>query len=183
MIIVLYVFVALVLIVAVWYEWRNHKATIQERENSRQMITDVKEELEELEVIKKKAIVVVERIAEVAVIAAEQKVDVATQAQLEAVQMKLVAKEYEQEQILRGQGDGAYKRLIMEADGYQLQKIEAWERATVAGYRELAKQKWSPEIMMGGSGEGGSGASNLENVMALVAVQNAKKLNLDMKMK
>ncbi len=57
-------------------------------------------------VLKEQAIVDAQRAKEVAVIAAEQRVEVARQQQLEAEQKKLAALEYKQEQILRGEGDG-----------------------------------------------------------------------------
>ena len=51
-------------------------------------------------------------------------VEVASQSRLEAEQKKLAAAEYKQEQTLRGEGDAAYKRLVMKADGALQQKLE-----------------------------------------------------------
>jgi len=139
----------------------------------------------EQEVEKEKQVVIAEREKEVAEIQAMKKVEVARQGKLEAEQLKLAAVEYEQEQILRGQGDGAYKKAVMESDGYAIQKIEAWKDVQIVAYTELAKQKWSPEIVMSGSGESGAGggASNLERLMEIVAVKAAKDLNMDMSIK
>jgi len=140
----------------------------------------------EQEVEKEKAVVIAEREKEVAEIQAKKKVEVARQQKLEAEQLKLAAVEYEQEQILRGQGDGAYKKAVMESDGYAIQKIDAWKEVQIVAYSELAKQKWSPEIVMGGGNSEGNaigGASNLERLMEIVAVKAAKDLNLDMSIK
>ena len=77
----------------------------------------------EKEVVKEKAIVDAKMEKEVAVIKAQKLVEVARQQRLEAEQKKLAAKEYKQEQILRGEGDGAYKRIVMQADGALAQKL------------------------------------------------------------
>ena len=56
----------------------------------------------EKEVEKERAIVDAQKMKQVAVISAAQKVDVAEQTKLEAEQKKLAANEYKQEQVLRG---------------------------------------------------------------------------------
>jgi len=113
------------------------------------------------------------------VIAAEQRVEVARQQQLEAEQKKLAAVEYKQEQILRGEGDGEYKRLVMEADGALQQKLETYQR--VMGYfaNAVEKQKWVPEIQMGGGGEGGGGDAAMA-LIEMLSVKAAKDLSLDL---
>jgi len=151
----------------------------------------------EQEVEKEKAVVVAERERKVAVIAANRKVEVAEQAKLEALvvaerkvavaeqakleaeQKKLMAKEYKQEQILRGEGDGAYKRLVMQADGALEQKLDAYIQVQNAYAKEFGKQKWVPEIQMGSSGsEGGNEAANLINLLSAKALTD---LGLDLK--
>ncbi len=149
--------------------------------------------LEEVE--KEKAIVIADREKEVAVIAAKRKVNVAEQAKLEALvvaerkvavaeqkkleaeQNKLTAVEYKQEQILRGEGDGAYKRLVMEADGALEQKINAYVTVHNTYAREFGQQKWVPEIVMGSNGSGGSEAANLINILT---AKTLKDLGLNM---
>jgi len=152
----------------------------------------------EQEVEKEKAVVMADREKEVAVIAAKRKVEVAEQAKLEALvvaerrvavaeqakleaeQKKLMAKEYKQEQVLRGEGDGAYKRLVMQADGALEQKLEAYKYVMGKFANEFGKQKWVPEVQMGGTGaEGGNEAANLIN---LLTANTLKQLGLDMKM-
>ena len=132
----------------------------------------------EKEVLKEQAIVDAQRAKQVAVIAAEQRVEVARQQKLEAEQMKLSAVEYKQEQILRGEGDGAYKKLVMQADGALAQKLQTYERVMGRFAEAIEKQKWVPEIQMGDGGQAGSNAMSLIEMMSVKA---AKDLALDMK--
>jgi len=137
----------------------------------------------EKEVEKEKAIVSAEQNKEVAVIKAQQLVEVATQQKLEAEQKKLSAAEYKQEQILRGEGDGEYKRLVMQADGALAQKLVTYENVMNRFAAAIEKQKWVPEIQMGTSSAGGSATEGGSNAMALIdmlSVKTAKDLALDM---
>jgi hypothetical protein len=134
----------------------------------------------EKEVVKERAIVDALREKQVAVISAERSVEVARQAKLEAEQKKLAAAEYKQEQILRGEGDGAYKRIVMEADGALAQKLATYEKVMNRFAEAIEKQKWVPEIQLGGSGSDGSAAMTLIEMMGVKA---AKDLALDMKVK
>lgn len=132
------------------------------------------------EVLKEQAIVDAQREKEVAVISAEKNVEVARQQKLEAEQKKLAAAEYKQEQILRGEGDGAYKRIVMQADGALEQKLETYEKVMGRFASAIEKQKWVPEIQMGGTGTGGDNAMTLIEMMGVKA---AKDLSLDMGIK
>ena len=133
----------------------------------------------EKEVEKQKAVVDAERQKEVAVIAAAQKVEVAKQGRQEAEQRKLAAVEYKQEQILRGEGDAAYKRKVMEADGALAQKLEAFIQINDRYAAAIEKQKWVPEVMMGASGS--SNAAN--DLVNLFMTKTARDLSLDMSLK
>lgn len=98
-------------------------------------------------------------------------------------QLDMTAAEfYKKKQILEGEGDAAKKRLVMEADGALAQKLEVYERTMGRGFQELGKQKWTPEIVMGGSGPGASGANNVMNMIDLLTTKTAKDLSLDMHM-
>lgn len=132
----------------------------------------------EKEVEKQRAVVDAEKVKEVAVIQAKQMVDVAAQQKLEAEQKKLAAAEYKQEQTLRGEGDAAYKRLVIEADGALAQKLATYETVMSRYAQEFGKQKWVPEILMGGSSseKGGNEAANLIN---LLTASTLKDLGLD----
>lgn len=134
----------------------------------------------EKEVEKEQAIVHAQREKEVAIISAQKSVEVARQQKLEAEQKKLAAAEYKQEQILRGEGDGAYKRIVMQADGALAQKLETYERVMSRFAQAVEKQKWVPEIQMGSSENGGSNAMTLIEMMGVKA---AKDLSLDMAIK
>lgn len=134
------------------------------------------------EVVKEQAVVDAQREKEVAVIAAEKNVEVARQQKLEAEQKKLSAVEYKQEQILRGEGDGAYKRLVIEADGALAQKLETYERVMGRFASAIEKQKWVPEVQMG-AGAGGDGGSNAMTLIEMMSVKAAKDLALDMSVK
>jgi len=134
------------------------------------------------EVIKEQAIVDAQREKAVAVISAEKQVEVARQQKLEAEQKKLSAVEYKQEQILRGEGDGAYKRLVIEADGALAQKLATYERVMNRFAQAVEKQKWVPEIQMGGDATS-SGGANAMTLIEMMGIKAAKDLALDMNIK
>lgn len=135
----------------------------------------------EKEVEKERAVVMAEQNKEVAVIKAKQLVDVAEQQKLEAEQKKLAAAEYKQEQILRGEGDGEYKRLVMEADGALAQKLITYEAVMNRFAQAIEKQKWVPEIQMGStSGSAVEGGSSAMALIDMLSVKTAKDLALDM---
>lgn len=136
----------------------------------------------EKEVEKEKAIVDANREKEVATIKAQKLVELARQKKHEAEQKKLAAKEYKQEQVLRGEGDGAYKRLVMEADGALQQKLDAYVKINQMYADAVAKQKWVPEIQMGGIS--GTGQSNTAtDLINLLMTKTARDLSLDMQVK
>jgi hypothetical protein len=140
----------------------------------------------EKEVEKERAVVDAERVKEVAVIEAEKKVDVAEQYKLEQEQLKFAAAEYKQAQTLKGDGDAYYKRAVIEADGALVQKLETYQAVMGRFATEFGKQKWVPEVQMGGysadgtTPETGSAATDLINMLN---VRVAKDLALDMSVK
>ncbi len=134
------------------------------------------------EVLKVQAVVDAQREQEVAVLAAKREVQVAEQQKLQAAQKRLAAIEYKQEQILRGEGDGAYKRIVMEADGALAPKLEAYEKVMGKFAEEFGKQKWVPEVQMGGAGAGASGAGSVSTMIETLTIPVLKQLSLDMKM-
>jgi len=108
-----------------------------------------------------------------AVTEAQQKLEVAT----------LEAKTAEQEKranILRGEGEASYKRLVMQANGALEQKIEAIVEINKA-YAEAIKGyagNWVPTVVMGeGNSRSASGANELVN---LLTAKTAKDLALDL---
>jgi SPFH domain / Band 7 family len=133
----------------------------------------------EKEVEKERAVVDAQRNKEVAVIAAVQNVDVAEQKKKEQEQNKLAMAEYKQAEILRGEGDAAYKRAVIVADGALAQKLATYETVMAKFATEFGKQKWVPNIMMGQ--QAGSGTSNeAANFINLLTTKAAKDLELDL---
>ncbi|OGI24997.1 MAG: hypothetical protein A3J76_04175 [Candidatus Moranbacteria bacterium RBG_13_45_13] len=80
--------------------------------------------------------------------------------------------------ILEGEGEATKRQLIMEADGALQIKVDAWERTVSRGFQELGKQKWVPEVQMGGGAA--SGGEQLSALMNLLSMQAMQSLGLDM---
>lgn len=128
---------------------------------------------------KAQAIVEAEKIQAVAVIAAEQKVEVAKQVALEAEQKAKAAEFYKIEQIKIGEGDAERKRLVMEADGALEQKLATYKAVMTTGFIELGKQKWVPEVQMNSTGGQSTGSSNVAAMIDMLSAKTAKDLSLD----
>lgn len=148
--------------------------TAEEQGKANVMTAQYTEEVEKI-----KQVVIAEREAEVAVIAAKQQVDVAAQNKLQAEQKKLAAVEYKEEQILIGEGDGERKRLVFEADGALQQKLETYENVNALYADAVSKQKWVPEVQMGATTSGGEGSAAM-TLIDMLNVKTAKDLSLDM---
>lgn len=105
---------------------------------------------------------------------AEKKLKVATLAALEAEQFK-------REQILKGEGEAARKRLVMQADGALDKKLDAYK--AVQGYWANAfkdfKGQMVPGVQMGG-GMGGNSASNTSALVDMLTAKTAKDLAVDL---
>ena len=108
-----------------------------------------------------------------AVTEAQQQLEVAT----------LEAKTAEQEKranILRGEGEAAYKKLVMQANGALEQKLAAIVEIN-KNYADAIKGytgNWVPSVVMGdGNSKSASGASDLVN---LLTAKTAKDLALDL---
>lgn len=109
-----------------------------------------------------------------AVTAAEQARDVAKL-------NKDAADFYRQEQILKGEGDAAYKRKVMEADGALEQKLLVYKEVMGKFAIEFGKQKWVPEIQVGSSGSAG-GINPAQTMIESLGIKTLKDLSLDMNM-
>jgi hypothetical protein len=155
---------------------RQEALTAEEQGKKNVMVDKYAKEQEKVQ-----AVVDAEKEKEVAVTKAMQGVLVAEQGKLEAEQKRLAAVSYKQEQILLGEGDGEYKRLVMSADGALTAKLEAWQAVHIRYAEAIEKQKWVPEIQMGVSSQnGGSAASDL---IEMLKAKTAKELNLDLTIK
>ena len=154
---------------------RQEALTAEEQGKKNVMVDRYTKEQEKVQ-----AVVDAEKEKEVAVTYAMQAVLVAEQGKLEAEQKRLAAVAYKQEQILRGEGDGEYKRLVMSADGALATKLDAWKEVHMRYAEAIEKQKWVPEIQMGGSSQLPGSAAN--DLIEMLKVQTAKELKLDMSM-
>jgi regulator of protease activity HflC (stomatin/prohibitin superfamily) len=155
---------------------RQEALTAEEQGKKNVMVDRYAKEQEKIQ-----AVVDAEKEKEVAVTKAMQAVLVAEQGKLEAEQKRLAAVAYKQEQILRGEGDGEYKRLVMSADGALATKLEAWQNVHMRYAEAIEKQKWVPEIQMGGSSQSAGSAAN--DLIEMLKAQTAKELKLDMSVK
>jgi regulator of protease activity HflC (stomatin/prohibitin superfamily) len=155
---------------------RQEALTAEEQGKKNVMVDRYAKEQEKIQ-----AVVDAEKEKEVAVTKATQAVLVAEQGKLEAEQKRLAAVAYKQEQIMRGEGDGEYKRLVMSADGALATKLEAWKAVHMRYVEAIEKQKWVPEIQMGGGSQSTGSAAN--DLIEMLKAQTAKELKLDMSVK
>lgn len=91
------------------------------------------------------------------------------------------AEAFKKSEILRGEGEAARKRLVMEADGQLDKKLDAWIKvnALYAGAIEKAQPgAWSPTIQMGSATGGGDRSQNL---VEMLTAKTAKDLALELK--
>lgn len=86
---------------------------------------------------------------------------------------------YKQEQIARGEGDAAYRRLVMQANGALELKLATYERVMGKFAEEFGKQKWVPEVQMGAGG--GAGNNGAQSMIEALSVKTLRDLSLDMK--
>ncbi|MDP3010472.1 MAG: SPFH domain-containing protein [Methylococcales bacterium] len=155
---------------------RQEALTAEEQGKKNVMVDKYAKEQEKVQ-----AVVDAEKNKEVAVTKAMQGVLVAEQGKLEAEQKRLAAVAYKQEQIMRGEGDGEYKRLVMSADGALTAKLEAWQAVHIRYAEAIEKQKWVPEIQMGQTSQNAGSAAN--DLIEMLKAQTAKELKLDMNVK
>ncbi len=155
---------------------RQEALTAEEEGKKNVMVDRYAKEQEKIQ-----AVVDAEKEKEVAVTKAKQAVLVAEQGKLEAEQKRMAALEYKQEQILRGEGDGEYKKLVMSADGALQTKLDAWVQVNNRYAEAIEKQKWVPDIQMGSSNQNGGSSAN--ELIDMLKAQTAKELRLDMNVK
>ena len=81
-----------------------------------------------------------------------------------------------------GEGDGARKRAVFQADGALEQKLATYEKIMTVAYTEMAKQKWVPEWVMDGSGNGNAsnGGSQMNTFMNMMNANAMQQLGLNM---
>jgi len=120
-----------------------------------------------------KAVVEAQKEKEVAILSAEKEKETAKL-------KKEAAGFYKQEQVLRGQGDAAYKKAVMTADGALKQKLETFERVQQMWANAYATRKVPHAIVASGGANGDQDAAmtGFQQLMTTMALQN---LGLDMK--
>jgi hypothetical protein len=94
------------------------------------------------------------------------------------------AEAFKKAEILRGEGEAARKKLVMEADGQLDKKLEAIVKIN-GMYADAIKSAqpgaWAPAVQMGAGGkDGGSRAADLVDLMT---AKTAKELGVDMGVK
>jgi hypothetical protein len=114
----------------------------------------------EAEVTKKRAVVKAEQIKQVAKLEKE------------------AAKEEKQKQIFLGEGEAARKRLVMQADG-ALEKKLAAQVEIQKNWAEAYANRKVPSTVFGGNGGSGHGDTDVQNLLKLLTVDSARRLNLD----
>lgn len=103
---------------------------------------------------------------------AEQQLEVARK-DLDKAQLE------KQADITRAEGEAKAKELVMEADGALDKKLAAWKEVALAQAANIGKQRWVPDVQVGGDGSSSSGV----DIMQLLAIKAAKDLSLDMQPK
>lgn len=113
-----------------------------------------------------------------AVTQAQQKLEVAQLAALEAAQ-------YRDKKLLEAEGDAEYKRRVMAADGALQIKLDAWLKSQeyYANAIKEYKGNWVPGLVMGGGTSTGVGPSSAQQMLDLLGVKAARDLQLDFEMK
>jgi hypothetical protein len=90
------------------------------------------------------------------------------------------AEQFKREQTLIGEGEGARKRLVMEANGALDAKLVAYVEVSKA-YADAIKAAqpgaWTPTVVMGGAGTNGAGATAL---VEMLTAKTARELGIDM---
>jgi len=94
------------------------------------------------------------------------------------------AEAFKKSEILRGEGEAARKRAVMEADGQLDKRLEAIVKINSLYADAIAKAQpgaWAPAVQMGqGSGNAGSRASDLVDLMT---AKTAKEIGVDLSVK
>ncbi len=101
----------------------------------------------------------------------------------EVAELEMQSAEYfKLEQILRGEGEGARKKLVMQADGALDKKLEAWVNVNKS-YAEAMQNyqgDWVPNIVMGGETNAKGSNNAAQNFMQIMMMKTAQDLSLDL---
>ena len=92
------------------------------------------------------------------------------------------AEQFKREQTLIGEGEAARKKLVMEANGALDAKLDAYVTTNKNYAEAIAKAQpgaWSPQIVMGGSGNTNAG-QNQSALIEMLTAKTARDLGIDM---
>ena len=91
------------------------------------------------------------------------------------------AAQYKQAQILKGEGEGAYKRAVMQANGALEQKLDAWVKVNEKYAEAIANYQGNltPSVVFAGSGAGNSQHNSVSDLVDLMKAKTAKEIGLD----
>lgn len=106
---------------------------------------------------------------------AEQKVKVA-QAEVQAAEL------FKKSETLKGEGEAARKRAVMEADGQLDKRLDAVIKINqmyADAIKEAQPGAWSPSVVMGGNGQA-NGGSNASTLVDLMTAKTAREVGLDL---
>ncbi|NOR45220.1 MAG: hypothetical protein GQ534_06490 [Candidatus Delongbacteria bacterium] len=129
----------------------------------------------EQEALKIKDVVQAQKVKEVAVLKAEQALEVAKFD-------KLAASEYKEAKTMRAEADANAARKLIQADGALKQKLATYENVMKFWADAYTKQRPTPDIVIGGESKKGSGNA-AEQFMNLLSIKALKDLSLDMNVK
>lgn len=90
---------------------------------------------------------------------------------------------FKQSETLRGEGEAARKKLVMEADGQLDKKLEAYVKVSEMYATAIEKAQpgaWSPSVVMGGGNGASTGGGNASNLIELLQAKTAKDLAIDL---
>lgn len=91
------------------------------------------------------------------------------------------AEAFKKAETLRGEGESARKKLVMEADGQLDRKLDALIKINEMYATAIEKAQpgaWSPSVVMGGNGT--NGGQNASALIDLMTAKTAKDLGVDM---
>lgn len=91
---------------------------------------------------------------------------------------------FKKAETLRGEGEAARKRLVMDADGQLDKKLEALVKINemyAGAIKDAQPGAWSPSVNMGADGK--SAATNATQLVDLMTARTARELGVDMTVK
>ncbi|MBD3307569.1 hypothetical protein GF339_14130, partial [candidate division KSB3 bacterium] len=109
----------------------------------------------------------------VAIIRGEQMLEVA---RLE----KQAAEEEKQKQIALGEGEARRRELLIQADNLEELRLNIYKEVMTRFASEIGKQKWVPDVIIGGGGTaaGGDVSGSLTNILNMLSLMVTNQLDL-----